>query len=436
MQIERERFLRAGPYERTAERQGYANGYKSKRIDTPAGTVTVDVPKTAGHDGAPFYPQSLERGRRSVRAVMLAVAEMYIKGVSTREVEAVMREFGIESLSSSQVSRAAKLLDDELEAWRSRPLGEIRYLILDARYEKMRHGGIVRDAAVLSAVGIGPDERRRVLGVSVALSEAEVHWRAFLETLQARGMRGVEYVVSDDHAGLRAARRAVLGGAKWQRCQFHLARNAIHHAPSLAIRKRIGAELRAVWNAALWRRPKPPSPSSSRPTETPPRNSRHGWRRACPRASPSSRCPSTTAVACAPPTRWSAPSSRSSSAAPSRSGSFPTRNPRATCQRRADRDRRKMGRRRQGLHQMGMPGCVITALQNFQTAGCSITLAARPKTPKNPARPHRAHGRGIMLRRIMHKVELRAGFKSSLDMTVCCKPSGHDLDAGDEGPCG
>ena len=189
MRIERERFPGAGLYERTAARQGYANGYKPKRIDTPAGTVTVDVPKTAGHDGAPFYPQSPERGRRSVRAVMLAVAEMYIKGVSTREVEAVMREFGIESLSSSQVSRAAKLLDDELQAWRTRPLGEIRYLILDARYEKMRHGGIVRDAAVLSAIGIGPDERRRVLGVSVALSEAEVHWRAFLESLQARPAR-------------------------------------------------------------------------------------------------------------------------------------------------------------------------------------------------------------------------------------------------------
>ena len=249
MQIERERFLRAGRYERTAERQGYANGYKPKRIDTPAGTVTVEVPKTAGHEGAPFYPQSLERGRRSVRTVMLAVAEMYIKGVSTREVETVMREFGIESLSSSQVSRAAKLLDDELEAWRNRPLGEIRYLILDARYEKMRHGGVVRDAAVLSAIGIGPDERRRILGVSVALSEAEVHWRGFLEGLVARGMRGVELVVSDDHAGLRVARRAVLGGACWQRCQFHLAQNAIHHAPNAAIRKRIGAELRAVWNA-------------------------------------------------------------------------------------------------------------------------------------------------------------------------------------------
>jgi len=250
MQIERERFLGAGHYERTPERHGYANGYKPKRIDTPAGTVTVQVPKTAGHEDAAFYPQSLERGRRSVRAVMLAVAEMYIKGVSTREVEAVMHEFGIESLSSSQVSRATKLLDGELEAWRRRPLGEIKYLFIDARYEKVRLGGVVRDAAVLSAIGIGLDERRRVLGVSVALSEAEVHWRAFLESLQARGMRGVEYVVSDDHAGLRAARRAVLGGANWQRCQFHLAQNAIHHAPSLGIRKRIGAELREVWNAS------------------------------------------------------------------------------------------------------------------------------------------------------------------------------------------
>ena len=248
MRIEREQFLEAGHYERTPLRRGYANGVKPKRLDTPAGTVTVNVPKTAGHD-EPFYPQSLERGRRSSRAVMLAVAEMYVKGVSTRDAEAVMKEFGIESLSSTQVSRAAKLLDDELEAWRTRPLGEIRYLIVDARYEKVREGGVVRDAAVLSAIGIGPDERRRVLGVSCALSEAEVHWRAFLESLISRGMRGVQFVVSDDHAGLRGARKAVLTGATWQRCQFHLAQNAIHHAPTLAIRKRIGAELRQVWNA-------------------------------------------------------------------------------------------------------------------------------------------------------------------------------------------
>ena len=115
----------------------------------------------------------------------------------------------------------------------------------------------MRDAAVLSAIEgqealearVGPDGRRRVLGVSVALSEAEIHWRAFLEDLVARGMRGVQFVTADDHAGLKAARKAVLGGAVWQRCQFHLAQNAIHHAPTVAIRKRIGGQLREIWNA-------------------------------------------------------------------------------------------------------------------------------------------------------------------------------------------
>jgi len=248
MRMERERFLGAAHYERAPERRGYANGTKPKMIDTPAGTLDLDVPKTAGTD-EPFYPQALERGRRSCRAVMLAVAEMYVKGVSTRDVEKVMAEFGLRSLSSMQVSRAAKLLDEELEAWRNRPLGEIKYLFLDARFEKARISGVVRDVAVLSAIGVGLEGRRRILGVSVALSEAEVHWRAFLDSLVARGMRGVEFVTSDDHCGLGAARKAVLGGAKWQRCQFHLAQNAIHHAPNVTIRKRIGAELRGVWNA-------------------------------------------------------------------------------------------------------------------------------------------------------------------------------------------
>ena len=156
MRIERERFLGAGHYERSAERRGYGNGSKLKQLDTLGDMVSVEVPKSAGHV-APFYPQSLERGRRSSRAVMA--------------------KFGLESLSSSQVSRGAKLLDEELEAWRKRPLGCVPYLLLDARYEKMRVGGIVRDCAVLTAIGIGLDQRRHVLGVSCALSEAEVHWR-------------------------------------------------------------------------------------------------------------------------------------------------------------------------------------------------------------------------------------------------------------------
>jgi putative transposase len=158
-------------------------------------------------------------------------------------------KFGIDGLSCSQVSRASKRLDHDLEQWRERPLGEVRYLILDARYEKVRIDGIVRDATILSAIGIAPDSRRSLLGVSVALSEAEVHWRAFLDRMVRRGLRGVQFITSDDHAGLGAARRAVFGGVTWQRCQFHLAQNAIHHAPSHAIRSVIGAELRAVWNA-------------------------------------------------------------------------------------------------------------------------------------------------------------------------------------------
>ena len=235
-----------------------------------------------------------------------------------------MREFGIESLSSSQVSRAAKLLDDELEAWRARPLGEIRYLMLDARYEKMRFGGVVRDAAVLSAIGIGPDERRQVLGVSVALSEAEVHWRAFLENLQARGMRGVVFVVSDDHAGLRAARRAVLAARHGSAVSSispgtpsimpPASRSANASAPNCA---RSGTPAR-------WRKRRPPWPNWSQPMATLPRNSRHGWRRTSPKASPYSRCLNTIGGGCAPPTPWSARFSRSSSAAPSRSASSRT----------------------------------------------------------------------------------------------------------------
>jgi len=145
--------------------------------------------------------RALERGRRFTRAVMLAVAQMYIQGVSTRDVEKVMAEFGLDSLSSSQVSRAAATLD----AWRTRPLGQVRYLFLDARYEKVRIGGVVHDAALFSAIGVDGEGRRSVLSVSVALSEAEVHWRSFLDDLVRRGMRGVEFVTSDHHHPGRVA---------------------------------------------------------------------------------------------------------------------------------------------------------------------------------------------------------------------------------------
>lgn len=249
MKIEREQFLGAGHYERSTQRQGYANGYQAKRVDTQAGTLDLAIPKSARHGDAPFYPQALERGLRSQRALMTTITEMYIKGVSTRRVEQVVETMGIRNLSSTQVSRACQSLDEALAAWRERELGQVAYLILDARYEKAREGNQVVDMAVLSAIGVLPCGRRAVLGVWVALNEAEVNWREFLKSLVRRGLHGVTYIVSDDHAGLDRARKAVFPGVPWQRCQFHLAQNAIHHAPSAAIKKRIGSELRGIWNA-------------------------------------------------------------------------------------------------------------------------------------------------------------------------------------------
>jgi transposase-like protein len=249
MRIERGEFLGAGPYERTEGRRGHANGFKPKRVQTRVGEVEVRVPQVRGVEGEGFYPGSLEKGVRSERALKLAIAEMYVQGVSTRKVARITQELCGLDVTSTQVSRASAALDTELAAWRSRPLGHVRYLILDARYEKVRHGGSVIDCAVLIAVGVLPDGKRSLLGLSVSLSEAEVHWRSFLESLQDRGMHGVELVTSDDHAGLKAARVARLAGVPWQRCQFHLQQNAAHHVPHVAMRKEVARDLRDIFNA-------------------------------------------------------------------------------------------------------------------------------------------------------------------------------------------
>ena len=196
-----------------------------------------------------FYPSALERGVRSERALKLAIAEMYVHGVSTRKVTQVMEELCGLEVSSTQVSRASQLLDEELATWRNRPLGRFPYLFFDARYEKVRHGGAVVSCAVLIAVGVGEDGKRCVLGVSVSLSEAEVHWRTFMEGLQGRGLHGVVLIVSDDHAGLRAAREARFPDVPWQRCQFHLQRNAVHHVPRVSMRAEVSADLRTVFDS-------------------------------------------------------------------------------------------------------------------------------------------------------------------------------------------
>lgn len=251
MKLERNAFLGAAPHERSEDRRGYANGFKPKRVRTRVGEVALQVPQVRDViDGDSFYPQSLERGQRSERALRLAVAEMYVQGVSTRRVEEITKVLcdGMQ-ISSSSVSRAAQLLDEELERWRSRPLGAFEYLILDARYEKVRHGGSVRDCALLQAVGIDPEGKRSVLGASVSLSEAEIHWREFLTSLQERGLHGVKLVVSDDHKGLKAALAARFTGVAWQRCQCHLQRNAQAYVPTQRLRKPVAAGLRSVFNA-------------------------------------------------------------------------------------------------------------------------------------------------------------------------------------------
>src|SRR4029079_4294086 len=246
MKLQRSEALRAGPYERTRERRGHANGFKPKKVVSRLGTRQLEGPQTRGVE---FYPTALERGERSERALKLAVAEMYVQGVSTRKVAAITQELCGLDVSSVQVSRAATLLDEELAAWRNRPLGETSYLILDARYEKIRHGGAVVSCAVLVAIGVTPEGGRSILGVSVSLSEAEVHWREFLAGLQDRGLHGVRYIVSDDHAGLEAAREARFAGVPWQRCQFHLAQNALHYVPTLAMRSEVARDLRGVLDA-------------------------------------------------------------------------------------------------------------------------------------------------------------------------------------------
>jgi transposase-like protein len=221
MRVERHQVLQAQPYERTDARQGYANGYKPKTLSSRIGPITFRVPQVRGQTD--FYPSALEKGIRSEQALKLALAEMYVQGVSTRKVSAIVEELCGTSVSSSQVSACAKLLDAELQQWRERALGDFPYLILDARYEKVRQNGQLLDCAVL--------------------------WRAFLQSLLQRGLCGVTHITSDDHTGLKAARTAVFPAVPWQRCQFHLQQNAQAHVPRLDQRAEVARAIRSVFDS-------------------------------------------------------------------------------------------------------------------------------------------------------------------------------------------
>lgn len=246
MQVEREQFLKAGTHERCQERSGYANGYKPKTVQTRMGALELAVPQVRESG---FYPQSIEKGSRSEKALKLAVAQMYLEGVSTRRVQDITEKLCGYEVSSTQVSRLTQELDGQFEQFRTRPIGEVCYLFIDALYLKVRHNGTVIDMAILLGYGVTPDGKREILGASASLSEAEVHWREFFQQLQSRGMQGVRLITSDDHAGMRAARMSVFPSVPWQRCQFHLAQNAQSYAPRKSMKAEIAETMREIMHS-------------------------------------------------------------------------------------------------------------------------------------------------------------------------------------------
>ena len=246
MKIERSRYLGVNPYERSPDRVDYANGFKDKTLYTRVGVLKVNIPQVRSCD---FYPSVLEKGQRSEQALKRAIAEMYVQGVSTRNVKAITEKLCGLDISSTEVSRISQKMDTELEKWRSRKLGKYPYLIVDALYEKVRHDGNVISLAVLIAYGINEEGKREILGVSVSLSEAEIHWRTFFQSLIERGLHGVELITRDAHAGLQAARQAVFPTVPWQRCQFHLQQNASSYVTKKDNKGKVAADIRNVFNA-------------------------------------------------------------------------------------------------------------------------------------------------------------------------------------------
>lgn len=225
-------FLGAAPGERTEGRSGYRAGYYSRGLVTRIGKLELRVPRDRNGE---FSTVLFERYQRSEKALVAALAEMYVQGVSTRKVKAITEELCGHGFSASTISAINRGLDETLARFASRRLDEAYpYLILDARYEKVREDGVIRPAAVLIAIGINWEGQRQVLAVELANRESQSSWKDFLVRLKERGLSGVEFVVSDDHAGLKKAIGEVLTEAAWQRCYVHFLRNALDYLPRKA----------------------------------------------------------------------------------------------------------------------------------------------------------------------------------------------------------
>ena len=244
MELEVSQHLGAEKHERSEERRGYRNGYRERAWDTRVGTLQVKVPRV--RDGS-YFPRLLEPRKRAERALVAVVQEAYVQGVSTRRVDQVVQALGLEGISASQVSRLCKVLDDEVERFRARPLtAAYPYVWLDATFVKVRENGRVVSQAVVSAVGVRASGEREVLGVDVGPSEDGAFWLQFLRGLVARGLTGVQLVISDAHQGLKGAIAAVLQGASWQRCRVHFLRNALALVPKGA-QPMVAATIRTVF---------------------------------------------------------------------------------------------------------------------------------------------------------------------------------------------
>ena len=232
LEAEMDEALGADRHERTAGRLGYRSGHYRRNLVTRVGRLELRVPQD--RQGR-FSTELFSRYQRSEQALVSALAEMYVQGVSTRKVKAVTEELCGHEFSASTVSEINQGLDARLAEFAGRRLEEAYpYLIVDARYEKVREAGLIRSRAVQIAIGINWDGRREVLAVELANRETESSWRKFLEGLRQRGLHGVEFVVSDDHAGLRRAIQELLPEAAWQRCYVHFLRNALDYLPRKA----------------------------------------------------------------------------------------------------------------------------------------------------------------------------------------------------------
>jgi len=219
--------------ERSPGRLGYRCGYYRRGLVTRVGKLELRIPQDRqGH----FSTQIFERYQRSEKALVSALAEMYIQGVSTRKVKAITEELCGHAFSASAISAVNKTLDESLERFAKRPLEETYpYLVLDARYEKVRQDGMIRSQAVQIAIGLHQEGRRQILAVELANRESTTSWQDLLLQLKSRGLTGVELVVSDDHPGLKRAIAEVLPEAVWQRCYVHFLRNALDHLPRKAV---------------------------------------------------------------------------------------------------------------------------------------------------------------------------------------------------------